>query len=73
MKKLFLFLLIVLFVSCESNTYSDLLPKVEDSSATINLKWNKAYPEDSIDKSLIGLKWGLSYLGAKLPKNFGQY
>jgi hypothetical protein len=68
MKKHFLFILIILFVSCESNTYSDLLPKIDETN-TINLKWNKAYPEDSIDKSLIGLKWGLSYLGAKLPKN----
>lgn len=34
---------------------------------TLTLKWNKAYPDDTIDKSAIGLEWALSYCGAKLP------
>ena len=68
MKNLILLIGIILFIGCQSNTYSDLIEK-NDESFDLNLKWNKAYQEDSIDKSLIGLKWALSYLGAKLPKN----
>ncbi|WP_310380914.1 hypothetical protein [Flavobacterium sp.] len=69
MKKLIILLIgIVIFIGCESNTYADIEEEKNDSF-DINLKWNKAYPDDSIDKSVIGLKWALSYLGAKLPKN----
>ncbi|MFT3793554.1 hypothetical protein [Flavobacterium sp.] len=34
---------------------------------TLTLQWNKAYAEDTIDKSAIGLQWALSYCGAMLP------
>lgn len=33
----------------------------------IILKWHKAYPEDDIQKSALGLSWALSYCGAMLP------
>lgn len=35
----------------------------------INLKWNKAYASETHEHVEIGLKWTLSVLGAKLPKN----
>ena len=65
MKKLLYISILLLFVSCESDTYYEL----QNQDNTLNLKWNKAYPDDSIDKSLIGLKWGLSYIGAILPNS----
>lgn len=65
MKKLLLLLSFVSFISCERDSYSDLI----ETETTINLKWNKAYDDDTIDKSLIGLKWGLSYVGATLPSS----
>ncbi|WP_242119385.1 hypothetical protein [Aestuariivivens sediminicola] len=40
-------------------------------NSTINLKWNSAYQDDSIEKSITGLKWALSYLGASLPSGMG--
>jgi hypothetical protein len=64
-QKLLLICCFVSFVSCERDSYSDLI----ETEAKINLKWNKAYPEDTIDKSLIGLKWALSYVGAALPSS----
>jgi len=63
MKKLLFIWILLLFVSCESDTYYEL----QNHDDALHLKWNKAYPEDTIDKSLIGLKWGLSYVGAILP------
>lgn len=65
MKKLLFLFCTFSFISCERDSYSDLI----NAETTINLKWNKAYPEDSIDKSLIGLKWALSYIGAVLPSS----
>ncbi len=65
MKKIVFIILIVLFLSCTNDSYSDLI----ETDTSINLKWSKAYSEDSIDKSLIGLKWALSYMGAVLPKS----
>lgn len=65
MRKLFFFLSFLSFLSCERDSYSDLI----NTETTINLKWNKAYPDDTIDKSLIGLKWALSYVGAVLPNS----
>jgi hypothetical protein len=50
-------------LSCESSTYAELAT----TDTTLNLKWNKAYDDDTIDKSIIGLKWALSYIGAALP------
>lgn len=63
-KTLLLFSILFMF-SCENHSYSDLV----DVDTTLNLKWNKAYSDDTLEKSLTGLKWGLSYLGAILPSN----
>ncbi|MCF6128460.1 hypothetical protein L1S35_02170 [Flavobacterium sp. AS60] len=65
MKKILLFFCFIVSVSCERDSYSDLI----ETKTTINLKWNKAYSDDTIDKSLIGLKWALSYVGATLPSS----
>lgn len=65
MKKLVSLLLVFWLLSCERDSYSDLV----GGETAINLKWNKAYPDDTIDKSLIGLKWALSYMGATLPSS----
>lgn len=62
MKKL-LILISVLFISCTNSTYDDI---VEPKTGLL-LKWNKAYEEDSIEKTSIGLQWAFSYLGAILP------
>jgi hypothetical protein len=64
--KIFYFLFILSLISCNNDSYSDLLP---EKKVSIVLKWNKAYTDDSIDKSIIGLKWALSYIGATLPAN----
>jgi len=44
---------------------------VEKTNAdnTLTLKWNKAYPEDTIDKSTLGLEWAYSFVGALLPNS----
>lgn len=65
MKNTILYFLISFLLSCTNDSYSDLI----ETETTINLKWNKAYAEDNIDKSLIGLKWALSYMGATLPSS----
>ena len=65
MKKLLFFFILCSILSCENDSYSDLV----ETETTINLKWNKAYEDDTIDKSLIGLKWALSYIGATLPSS----
>lgn len=65
MKKLLLIFYLMLFISCQRDSYSDLI----ETEAKINLKWNKAYADDTLDKSLIGLKWALSYVGAVLPSS----
>ncbi len=64
MKKIVILFLILIFLGCENHSYSDL---IETPESSILLKWNKAYPDDTIDKSVIGLKWALSYIGAILP------
>lgn len=35
----------------------------------INLKWNKAYNDDTIERSITGLKWALSYLGSNIASD----
>jgi hypothetical protein len=60
-------LLTFLIFSCNVDLPDE--PNLEDP--VLNLKWNKAYEEDSLTKSIIGLQWALSYMGAKLP-NFGN-
>lgn len=65
MKNIILVILSFLLLSCENNSYTDLI----EPETVLNLKWNKAYQDDTIDKSLIGLKWALSYVGATLPSS----
>ncbi len=57
----------LLFVSCSSDSPSDLMLK-ED---LLTLKWNKAYSDDTIDKSAIGLQWAFSYIGARIVNPSG--
>ncbi len=35
----------------------------------INLKWNKSYPDDTIEKNVIGLQWCLSFLGSTITND----
>ncbi|WP_282087752.1 hypothetical protein [Aquimarina algiphila] len=35
----------------------------------INLKWNKSYSDDTLNKNLIGLQWCLSYLGSTIAND----
>ncbi len=55
--------LVVLVMSCEENTYSDI---IEENNMII-LSWSKNYDEQTIDEAVIGLRWALSYVGATLP------
>jgi hypothetical protein len=68
MKKIIFIIVLFGILSCENNSTNDLIDVI-DTSSNLHLKWNKAYPDDTIDKSIIGLKWGLSYVGARLPSN----
>lgn len=58
----FLMLLLIAFASIQF-----VRPPEVPKTAVLALKWNKAYPDDTIDKSAIGLEWALSYCGAMLP------
>ena len=62
MKKLIILILII-GCSCTNSTYDDIV----DEDYSLQLKWNKSYEDDSIEKAIIGLQWTLSYLGATLP------
>lgn len=64
--KRFIFPFLLLLLFCENDSNSNVI-YINKSTESLNLRWNKAYPDDTIDKSIIGLKWGLSYVGAKLP------
>lgn len=61
MKKIAYILAIFFFFSCEKEEIK------EDYQQLLQLKWNKAYEEDTIDKAVIGLQWALSYVGANTP------
>lgn len=67
MKKYACFLSLLLFLSLEKGP--DALQQLSPAVPLLQLKWNKAYQDDSIDKSVIGLKWALSFVGAQLPKS----
>lgn len=62
MKKIYLLFTLTLIFSCADEN-SDTLTEFNKN---INLKWNKAYPEDDIEKATIGLYWSYSQLGAKI-------
>ena len=59
MKSIFSLLCFVLLFSSCTNT----------QDYEINLKWNKAYEQDTFKRSVTGLKWALSYLGSTLANN----
>jgi len=65
-KHLHLLGLLILFSLGNNNT---IVYEMRPAAPLLQLKWNKAYTDDSIDKSVIGLKWALSYIGAELPTN----
>jgi hypothetical protein len=65
MKKIVFSFFVLALLSCESDTYYEL----QNQDTTIHLKWNKGYADETMDKSLIGLKWALSYVGASLPSS----
>ncbi|PSG90610.1 hypothetical protein [Aurantibacter aestuarii] len=65
MKTHFYIYLFILFTACKQSYENANL------TDTITLKWHKAYDEDSLDKSMIGLQWALSYTGAYTPCNLG--
>lgn len=67
MKIKILFIIILIFGFFSFSNQPDLYSTITELK--IQLKWNKAYTDDSIDKSLIGLKWALSFVGATLPTN----
>jgi hypothetical protein len=48
------FLLGCLLVSCSKKEFE------------INLKWNRSYPNDNVEKNITGLKWCLSFLGSNI-------
>ncbi len=50
-------------LSCKKASYQDALNK----ETMLTLVWNKAYEDDSLDKSFTGLQWALSFVGASLP------
>lgn len=59
-KKLLILVLIIIFSCKNENEFTGL------NNSKILLKWNKAYNDDSIEKSIIGLKWALSQVGATI-------
>lgn len=59
----FALLLLCLFLFSSNTAPTAVLANAE----TLNLKWNKAYPEETIEKATLGLQWTLSFVGAILP------
>lgn len=44
------------------------LPANPNKGYNIDLRWNKAYDGESVEKIETGLKWAFSFLGANLPR-----
>ncbi len=61
MSKLKIFILITLCLF--------LLDCSKKESYQINLRWNKSYPEDTIENNVIGLQWCLSFLGSTIAND----
>jgi hypothetical protein len=49
-------------LSCTSASLED----ISENDNVINLKWNKSYTDDNIEKATLGLSWCYSNLGAKI-------
>lgn len=47
-------------------------PDFSIDESKIMLVWYKGYPADSLHKSMIGLEWALSYIGAETTQNLYQ-
>jgi hypothetical protein len=47
-------------------------PDFSIDESKIMLVWYKGYPADSLHKSMIGLEWALSYIGAEATQNLYQ-
>jgi hypothetical protein len=58
--------ILAIFIVWSSCVYNGVKP--EATELTIDLRWVKAYPAEDKDKITTGVMWGLSYLGASLPK-----
>lgn len=59
----FALLLPCLFIFSSSSAPVEVINDTE----TLNLKWNKAYTNETIEKATLGLQWTLSFVGAILP------
>ncbi len=57
----FLFCAFYILLSCgnDDQVYEEI-----DDNLIVNLKWHKAYDEDTFEKQITGLQWSMSYLGA---------
>lgn len=61
---------VVTLIVCSLCAWSHGAPAYSDNPAlTIDLRWVKAYPAESRAKVETGLLWGLSFLGAELPRD----
>lgn len=57
--------LIVLFFSILLTQPTEVSSEFIDIDETLSLEWHKGYADDSMDKAVTGLRWALSYIGAK--------
>ncbi|CAM1373104.1 hypothetical protein [Tenacibaculum xiamenense] len=53
----------LILLSCSKSVIEE--QKISDNEFSINLKWNKAYTDDTFERNRIALDWFLSYLGAR--------
>lgn len=63
--RLVLFPFLIWLFSLVANPASDAISRQDTD--TLTLQWYQSYPDDSIEKAVIGLRWALSYSGAMLP------
>lgn len=61
-KKIHYIAIFLLVLSCTSTNLEEL----SENEISINLKWNKSYEDDSIEKARMGLSWCYSMLGARI-------
>lgn len=62
----FMILLMINFIGCTYNTEEN---EFQGNHSKIKLRWVKNYPTETEEEMITGLYWGLSQLGAKLPKS----
>lgn len=72
MRKILMFLVVVLFTYC-SQKVTQQVTTVAESDTVINLKWYQNYPSETQEHVATGLKWILSYLGAMEPERAIQW